>query len=432
MLDELRSVIEQLKVLAAAFDPKVVEGDAAMRFVAVFAEGERLCAAGKVLAAGRVSDAEVWRRGGWRSMADWIDSQTRAGRSQSTSAVETAERLAGCAAVEAELRAGRMSETQAHAIVAAAAVRPDAEEHLVGFARDHSVRQLLDECRRVKACAASAGDDHERLRRGRSFRHWVGRDGAVCVSGRFTPEAGAPVITAVEHRKAKVAQAARRHGEREPFDAYAADALVELVTEDRGVTAGRSRPEATVVVHVAYEALVRGAAGDGEVCEVSGVGPVPVEVARRLAEDSILRVLVTKGGVPFAVTDGQRTIPPAPRTLLEARDRECVVPGCDVTRGLQIDHRQPFAAGGPTSPENCSRLCARHHDMKTYQGWRLGGRPGAWTWTPPADYLDPPPPDPLVGTLITTDPWTGRIHPDPGHHPQRLDLVGAATSGTVP
>jgi hypothetical protein len=164
-----------------------------------------------------------------------------------------------------------------------------------------------------------------------------------------------------------------------------------------------------MIVHVAYEAIVRGALADGEVCEISGVGPVPLEVARSLATDSILRVLVTKGGQPMAVTPGKRTIPRALRLLIEARDRTCVVPGCDVKLGCQIDHRKGFALLGPTDLENCGLLCKRHHDMKTYLGWALArAEDSTWTFTPPDDYRDPEPADPAVGATVFYDPWTGR------------------------
>jgi len=220
---------------------------------------------------------------------------------------------------------------------------------------------------------------------------------------------GAAFLAAIEDRKGKHVRAARRDGRREPFEAYAADALVELVTEDRGGEAGRTRPQSMVVVHVAYEAIARGFLLDGEVCEIAGVGPVPLSTAQAMAADSILRILVTRGGQPMAVTPGVRTVPRALRLLLQARDRTCVVPGCDVSLGLQIDHRKPFAQLGPTDLENCGLLCKLHHDMKTYLGWVLArAEDRSWTFTPPDDYRDPEPPDPAVGETVFTNPWTGR------------------------
>lgn len=209
-----------------------------------------------------------------------------------------------------------------------------------------------------------------------------------------------------------------------------------------------------VIVHVAYEAIVRGAVADGDVCEIRGVGPVPLEVARRMAADSILRILVTKGGQPMAVTPGKRTVPRALRILLEARDKTCAVVDCDVTRGLQVEHRKDFALLGPTDLENCALLCPRHHDMKTYFGYRLvPAGESKWFLLPPDDDRDRDP-DPEVGPTLFFNPWTGRpcgvdTAPEsmpagstaanpvggagrPPAGPGQLALVGADTSGPAP
>lgn len=412
MFDRLGSVIESLRS-CVAFDASELDGEAAMEVCARFAEVERLAAAGKLAAAERVAATDVWRRGGWRSAADWVARQSGADPERAREGLETAGRLADCPVVAAEIRAGRLSEAQAHAIVDAVAVRPEIEARLVEFAQGNSLRRLREECRRVKAADVSAGEEYEKLHRSRSHRSWVGRDGAVCGQYRFTGEAGAEFLAALDARKRILVRGAQRDGRREPFEAHAADALFQLVTEERGAGRSSSQPKAMVVVHVAYEAIMRGGVADGEVCEIRGIGPVPLEVARRMASDSILRILVTKGGQPMAVTPGKRTVPRALRILLEARDQTCAIVGCDVTKGLQIDHRQDFALLGPTDLENCARLCPQHHDMKTYLGYRLvPAEGGGWSLVPPDDYRDPEPPDPETGSAVFVNPWTGQVSDD--------------------
>ncbi len=66
-----------------------------------------------------------------------------------------------------------------------------------------------------------------------------------------------------------------------------------------------------------------------------------------------------------------------------ARDRKCVVPGCDARHHLQIDHIRSLSEGGLTRLANLSRLCPYHHYLKTHRGYRLAGCPGAWEWHPP-------------------------------------------------
>lgn len=408
-MDRLGSLIEELQGCIDGLDTAQLDGHEAGELCDRFARIERLGGAGRLVTAQRVKETEVWRRGGSRTAADWVARHTGCDPERAKDGLEMAGRLPDCPFVGAEFRAGNLSEAQAHVIAEAAAVRPEAEARLVGFARTSSLRRLREECRRVKNADESATEEWKRVYRSRALKTWVGRDGATCGTFRLTSEAGAAFLGAIEERKAKHVKAARREGRREPFEAYAADALVELVTEEREGSGGRTRPKTMVIVHVAYEALCRNALADGEVCEIAGIGPVPLAVAQALAADSTLRVLVTKGGQPMAVTPGVRTVPRALRLLLEARDRTCVVPGCDVSRGLQVDHRKPFAQLGPTDLDNCGLLCKLHHDMKTYLGYRLERHAdGSWTFTPPGDYRDPEPPDPAVGEPIYTSPWTGR------------------------
>src|ERR1019366_10764903 len=92
--------------------------------------------------------------------------------------------------------------------------------------------------------------------------------------------------------------------------------------DDRG-------PSTMVHVRVDHAALQRGKVSPGEICEIPGVGPIPVEVARRLAADSILSVLITDGVDVTSVAHAGRTIPAGIRTALIERDPTCVVPGCD-------------------------------------------------------------------------------------------------------
>ncbi len=152
-----------------------------------------------------------------------------------------------------------------------------------------------------------------------------------------------------------------------------------------------------VHVRVDHAALVRGHLEGGEICEIPGLGPIPVEVARRLAVDSILSVLVTDGVDVSGVAHAGRTIPAAVRRALLERDTVCVVPGCDIGEGLEIDHVEPFGEGGPTRLDNLARLCHWHHYLKTHQRHRLERTDGVWSWTPPDDAITPPDPRSRTG-----------------------------------
>lgn len=138
-------------------------------------------------------------------------------------------------------------------------------------------------------------------------------------------------------------------------------------------------------VRVDHAALVRGHLEEGELCEIPGVGPIPVEVARRLAVDSILSVLVTDGVDVTAVAHGGRTIPAALRRALLERDQTCAVPGCAVREALEIDHIHPLADGGTTTLDNLVRLCHWHHYLKTHQHHRIERSGAEWRWITPDD-----------------------------------------------
>ncbi len=143
------------------------------------------------------------------------------------------------------------------------------------------------------------------------------------------------------------------------------------------------RPPATVICRVDLAALRRGSLVTGETCEIPGVGPVPLGVARELFGDSILKVVISDGVDPRTIVHCGRTIPSHLRTALQFRDRCCVVPGCGRTFGLEYDHIVEFAKGGPTTMENLCRLCRPHHALKTRKGYRIKGGPGSWQWLAP-------------------------------------------------
>ena len=158
-------------------------------------------------------------------------------------------------------------------------------------------------------------------------------------------------------------------------------------------------PTCSLMVRVDLDALFRGETLPGEVCEIDTQGPIPVAMARDLADDSFLRVVFHRAGDIRAVSHLGRTINRRLRTALAYRDRCCVVPGCGVPFGLEIDHVVPFAQGGPTALDNLALLCHHHHYLKTYEGWTLdrtgsddGGSPH-WTFTPEPPFGQEPEPD---------------------------------------
>ena len=144
---------------------------------------------------------------------------------------------------------------------------------------------------------------------------------------------------------------------------------------------------ATIMVRVDLDALRRGRALAGECSAIDGQGPVPVPVVWDLMDDAFVALVFCGSDDIRAIAHLGRTINAPLRTALAFRDRCCVVPGCGVAYGLEIDHVVPLAEGGPTALSNLALLCRHHHRAKTYEGWVLcrtgpsDADPG-WSFTP--------------------------------------------------
>jgi len=393
LLDRLSRVTDQLRSSVADLDPETLSGADAARVLDAFAEIERLASAGTLLAARRVESSNVWRRSGHRSAAAHVAEVTGTGIGPAISTLETARHLGSLPATDEAVRQGRLSGSQVKEIAGAAILQPDTERALVEAAGQQPLNVLKLRCRRVRAAGQDQAATYDAIRRTRYFRNWVEDNGAVRVDARFTPDEGARLVAAVAAESGRLAASAGTAGVDEPRKALAADALVGLACAGGAASgaSGRDVPAATVHVRVDHAALLRGHVAPGELCEIPGIGPVPVEVARRLAVDSVLNVLVTDGVDVTAVAHTGRTVPVALRRALAERDPECVVPGCTVREGLEIDHTVPFAEGGPASLDNLARLCHWHHYLKTHHGHLLervdaaDGSGRTWRWIAPGD-----------------------------------------------
>ncbi|GAB3566454.1 HNH endonuclease signature motif containing protein [Spelaeicoccus albus] len=102
---------------------------------------------------------------------------------------------------------------------------------------------------------------------------------------------------------------------------------------------------------------------------LEGYGPIPASMARRLAAgaQTWTRLLTDPVTDRIINADPKKYRPNAAlRKLVRARDGTCRFPSCNIPAGAcDIDHINPFARGGPTTPENLQALCEHHHEAKT-------------------------------------------------------------------
>ncbi len=152
--------------------------------------------------------------------------------------------------------------------------------------------------------------------------------------------------------------------------------------------ARRFTDPARVMLHLYMQASTL-AGLDQQPATLLGYGPIGADQARGLAEDAALTRILTD---PFtkeikAIDLAAYRVPKVLRMAVQARDRSCVFPGCDVPAyDTQIDHidPHPFArrlkqalARGRTTFTNLQSLCLRHHYLKTHGGWTIQSTNGS-------------------------------------------------------
>ena len=168
------------------------------------------------------------------------------------------------------------------------------------------------------------------------------------------------------------------------------DALAAMADASTGaVAAPSSSPHTTLTVRVDHRAFMSGALEPDEVCEIVGVGPIPVSTAQRLADDAFLKALLTDGVDVLSIAHLGRTIPAHLRSALDELFPECTIEGCHVNAHLEIDHNSPIERGGLTELANLNKLCPYHHDEKHRRDLRLVGDGLHKRFVPAAEWIPP-------------------------------------------
>ena len=241
------------------------------------------------------------------------------------------------------------------------------------------------------------------------MKEFTDAEGGWNVVVRGPVEAGAAFRAAHRPIVEELFKTARAEGRREPYEAYAFDAFIELArraahgsTADQAATVepdAATAPAPTKVkatpagylgiIRVDHTALRRGSVEGGEVCEIVGLGPIPVPVARELLGDAILKVVITQGVDVANVTHLGRSATVAQQVALWWKSAACTVSGCTRTRQLQNDHRYEWANTKRTRLDELDPLCKHHHDLKTRHNWALVEGDGPRPMVPPDDPRHP-------------------------------------------
>jgi hypothetical protein len=309
-------------------------------------------------------------------------------------ALATSKHLGALPSTRGALTRGELSVAQAAAVADAAAADPAAERRLLALAGETNVHELREECRRTKANVdPDPGTTHHRIHAQRSLRTFTDAEGAWNLHARGTVDDGARFLAAHGPILDELFTQARRDGRREPHDAYAFDALVRMA--DRAAspdatttTKQRTNPRFLMLIRVDHAALVRGQAEGDELCEITGLGPIPVRVARDLLGDSNVHLVLTRGRDVATTVHFGRGPNAAQRIALTWSQPKCSNMACSGTF-TQIDHQIPYAETKHTVLRELDPLCTHCHDRKTYGGWALIHGSGRRAFVPPHDPRHP-------------------------------------------
>jgi hypothetical protein len=184
------------------------------------------------------------------------------------------------------------------------------------------------------------------------------------MSYRGTVYAGAQILAGLKPFTDAAFRQARKEGRHESLAAYAADGLLAMAQAATAAGQGAGKPgrsNVKVIIRVDATALRRGDVEPGEMCEIAGVGPVPVSVARGVLGDAALVVVITDGVDILNVTHLKRRTTAHQRTALEFWGVRCDVKGCDSTDFVDVHHTFEWAQSQRTRLDELRTPCRFHH-----------------------------------------------------------------------
>ncbi|MBB6093651.1 hypothetical protein HNQ60_002532 [Povalibacter uvarum] len=327
--------------------------------------------------------AEFDRREGWsdwatQSCAHWLNWKCGVDLGAAREKVRVAHALQELPKISEAMQKGQLSYSKVRALTRVA--DRNTEEYLLQIAMHGTaghVEKLVRHFRRATEAEELSREVAQQVNRSCTYQ-WDD-DGSLVLKARLPAEAGALVLKALEAALGEIPIEADDPAA-EPVDVSAetercavtpafrlspsvrrADALA-LVAESfiaNGPAALTGGDKHQIVVHVSAETLRDRQAGR---CEIEDGAGVSAETCRRLACDcSLVHILEDERGSVLDVGRKTRSIPPALRRALNARDQGCRFPGCCNGKYLDGHHIEHWANGGATKLSNLVSLCHFHH-----------------------------------------------------------------------
>jgi hypothetical protein len=334
--------------------------------------------------------AEFDRRKAWaasvtQSCAHWLNWKCGIDLGAAREKVRVARALESLPRISAAMERGELSYSKVRAITRVADAAT--EELLLSIALHgtaHHVERTVRCFRRAQQTEELSREVRQQATRALSCCH--DEDGSLIIKASLPAEVGALFLKALDsameaayqeqrvsaETPAAPAQSARSAGsaatdsptpgDKPTHSVRRADALARIAESflAHGAQVLSSGERHHLVVHVDAQTLREGCAGR---CEHEDGPSLAVETARRLGCDaSMVAVVEDENGEPLNVSRKTRTIPPAIRRALRARDKEgCRFPGCTNKHYVDGHHIQHWANGGETRLSNLVLLCRFHH-----------------------------------------------------------------------
>jgi hypothetical protein len=331
--------------------------------------------------------AEFDRRKCWwdsatQSCAHWLNWKCGINIGAAREKVRVAHALALLPRISAAMERGELSYSKVRAITRVADA--STEEFLLSIALHgtaHHVEKLVSSFRRVQQVEELSREARQQAAR-RVTCMWDD-DGSLIIRASLPAEAGALFVRALDaaaeaafrerrvpasrspYVSAETSAAGSDHptpGEDATFGVRRADALARIAESflAHGAEALAAGERHHIVVHVDAQTLREGCKGR---CEHAHGPSMAIETARRLGCDaSVVSVLEDQNGEPLNVGRRTRTIPPAIRRALFARDKDgCRFPRCTNRHYVDGHHIKHWANGGETRLSNLVLLCRFHH-----------------------------------------------------------------------
>lgn len=316
--------------------------------------------------------AELDRRRGWaewgvKSCAHWLNWKCGIGLGAAREKVRVAHALGKLPRITAAMTEGRVSYAKARELTRIADATNEA--YLLNIALCGTASHVEDLVRGYRRALDAQELSREAVQqRDQSLWFHTESDGSMTIRGRVPAEIGALFRKALEAAEnslpipnnvpAGTISDDQQRARRRRVDALAAMAESFLASGPQELSGGDRQQ---IVVHVDAETLKHSRAGR---CELEHGPAIAAETARRLACDgSLVAIIENERGEPLNVGRKTRTIPPAIRRALNARDKGCRFPGCSFKRHVDGHHVKHWAQGGETKLSNLLTLCRFHHRL---------------------------------------------------------------------